>query len=277
MSRGGILYIKEDTVIHKLDGSIKFLLLLVWTASIFLFNDLRVFIFFFILGLVLLKIAKVPLKTYKPLLIFIILFTIMNSLFLIVITPEYGSTLTGTTTPIITVFGRILSLETLWFALTLSMKYLSIFPIMMLFIFTTHPSKFACSLNKIGVPYKIAYSVNIALRYIPDVRDEFLSIKNAQEARGVAFKRGDANIFVRVKNYNTILLPLVMTSLSRIEIISNAMDLRGFGHSKKRTWYSYEKYKGIDLITLILTIILFIVALYLKINILKGFWYPQFL
>ena len=50
---------------------------------------------------------------------------------------------------------------------------------------TTHPSQFAASLNQIGVPYKFAYSVSLTLRYIPDVQEEFFTIRKAQEARGL--------------------------------------------------------------------------------------------
>lgn len=274
MSRSGTLYINSNSPIHEIDGSIKFLLLLVWTICVFLFNDLRVFLGFFSVGFILLNIAKIPFKSIKPLFLFIIMFTIMNSIFLIIVTPEYGSTLTGTKTSLIAFKGISLPLETIWFALTLSMKYLAIFPIMMLFIFTTHPSKFASSLNKIGVSYKVAYAINIALRYIPDVRDEFKNIMHAQEARGVAFRKGDASLIKRLKNYNTILLPLVLSSLNRVEIISNAMDLRGFGSQNKRTWYSSQKYRKNDLFIFILMIILLISSLYIKFNILTGFWYP---
>lgn len=274
MSKTNTLYIEKDSFFHKIDGSIKFLLLLVWTACIFLFNDFRVFATFFILGIILLIVAKIPFKALKPLFIFIIMFTLANSFFLILITPDYGDKLVGQTTPIFTLFGKSLSLETIWFAITLSMKYLSIFPIMMLFIFTTHPSKFASSLNKIGVSYKVAYAINIALRYIPDVKEEFKNIMHAQEARGVAFKKGDAPFYIRLKNYNTILLPLVVSSLNRVEVISNAMDLRGFGRDKKRTWYSSQKYVVFDFITLCATILLLILAIVLKLYFCKGFWYP---
>ncbi|MGL5356331.1 MAG: energy-coupling factor transporter transmembrane component T family protein [Cetobacterium sp.] len=274
MSRAGTLYLEKTSVIHKIDGSIKFLLLLVWTASVFLFNDFRIFIAFFLTGIVLLKVAKIPFKSIKPLFLFIVMFTIMNSLFLIVVTPEYGSTLTNTTTALLTIKNITLSLETIWFAVTLSMKYLAVFPIMMLFIFTTHPSKFASSLNKIGVSYKVAYAINIALRYIPDVRDEFKNIMHAQEARGVAFRKEDANIITRLKNYNTILFPLVLSSLNRVEVISNAMDLRGFGNKSKRTWYSSQKYGFADFLTIFLMIGLLSISIYLKLYILKGFWYP---
>lgn len=274
MAKMGTLYIEKNSPIHQLDGSIKFLMLIIWTASVFIFNDFRVFLGFFIIGMGLLKIAKIPFKEIRPLFIFILLFTIMNSVFLILVTPEYGSQLTGTSTTIFAFKDYKLTVETLWFALTLSMKYLAVFPIMMLFIFTTHPSKFASSLNKIGVSYKVAYAINIALRYIPDVRDEFKNIMHAQEARGVAFRKGEASMLTRLRNYNTILIPLVLSSLNRIEVVSNAMNLRGFGKNKKRTWYNGEKYKKIDFVVLGIIILELLIALYLKAEIFKGFWYP---
>ena len=54
---------------------------------------------------------------------------------------------------------------------------------------TTHPSQFASSLNQIGVSYKIAYSVSLTLRYIPDVQEEYQTIKLSQEARGVELSK----------------------------------------------------------------------------------------
>ena len=47
-----------------------------------------------------------------------------------------------------------------------------------------------------------------------------------------------ANLIHRLKAASTILIPLVLSSMERIETISNAMELRGFGKEKKRTWYS---------------------------------------
>ena len=54
---------------------------------------------------------------------------------------------------------------------------------------TTHPSQFASSLNQIGVRYKIAYSVILTLRYIPDLQEEFFTIKISQEARGMELSK----------------------------------------------------------------------------------------
>ena len=46
----------------------------------------------------------------------------------------------------------------------------------------------------------------------------------------------------RIKNASAILLPLILSSLDRIDTISNIMELRGFGKHKKRSWYSYRKF-----------------------------------
>lgn len=105
-------------------------------------------------------------------------------------------------------------------------------PFTLIFIYTTHPSQFASSLHKIGLPYKIAYAINIALRYIPNIQAEYTLIKHAQEARGVPFEKGEARLFQRIKNRVTIFWPLIIHSLDRIDTISNAMDLRGFGKKK---------------------------------------------
>ncbi|MGL5049033.1 MAG: energy-coupling factor transporter transmembrane component T family protein [Fusobacteriaceae bacterium] len=274
MSRTGMLYIDRESPIHRLDGSVKLLMMLLWIGGVFLFNDFRIFLGFFIFGIGLLKIAKIKIKEIKPLFVFILLFTFMNSFFLMLITPQYGNLLTGTKKVIMTILGRTITLETLWFAITLSMKYIAIFPIMSLFIFTTHPTRFASSLNKIGVQYKVAYAINIALRYIPDLRDEFIIIMKAQEARGIAFKKGDANLITRLKNYKNIVVPLVISSLNRIDTVTNAMNLRGFGIEKNRTWYGEKKYDKIDFLFLLSSITLFIVAIIIKQKFFKNFWYP---
>lgn len=274
MSKSGSLYIHKASPLHQLDGSIKFLLLITWTVFVFMFMDIRIFTAMIVLGFGLLKIAQIEYKSIRPLLLFVIVFTLFNSLFLILITPSYGSELAGTSHRLVDIFGSPLTTETLFFALTLSFKYIAILPVTFLFIFTTHPSKFASSLNRLGVSYKVAYAINIALRYIPDVQDEMQNIINAQEARGIPFKKGDAPFFTRFKNHITIVVPMLISSLNRIEVVSNAMELRGFGRHKTRSWYGREKFTQKDLMWFVFALGLIPVGIYLKHKGMNLFWYP---
>lgn len=274
MSKSGSLYIERQSMFHSLDGSIKLLMLIAWTFFAFAFLDARVFIAMIVMGVVMLKISKLPNKAIWPLLLFIFIFTLFNSVLLLLITPEFGSKLTGTYTEAIRVGFYTITFETIFYCVTLSLKYIAIMPITILFIFTTHPSNFASSLNRIGVPYRVAYSVSIALRYIPDVKAEVENIINAQEARGVAFRKGDAGIGKRLKNYATVMMPLLLSSFNRIETVSNAMDLRGFGKNKKRTWYQRRKYSKLDITFAAISAVVLILAVAIKAVVGAVYWYP---
>ena len=75
----------------------------------------------------------------------------------------------------------------------------------------------------------------LALRYIPDIQRDYRDISLAQQARGTEMSK-KASLIDRLKAASAILIPLILSSMERIETISNAMELRGFGKEKKRTW-----------------------------------------
>ena len=64
----------------------------------------------------------------------------------------------------------------------------------------------------------------------------------------MAFEKGEASLWVRMKNRVLIFWPLIIHSLERIDTVSNAMDLRGFGKKDKRTWFYTSKAKREDFI-----------------------------
>ena len=273
MNNTGSLYIDKPSFLHKLDGGVKLIWVLIWSIFTFLFMDLRIFLGLIIIGSVLLYLSKIEWRSIRTLVGFILAFTVFNSILLLVLTPNHGAELAGSTTPLFKIGFYTLTLENLFYVLTISCKYIALLPITLIFLFTTHPSKFASSLNRIGVPYKVAYTVSIALRYVPDIQREVKHIIMAQEARGVAFKKGDAPLGKILKNYVTVLIPLVLGSLDRIEVVSNAMDLRGFGKAKTRTWYVREPITKSDKIALVIGILFLIGGLILKGQI-AYFWYP---
>ena len=107
-----------------------------------------------------------------------------------------------------------------------------------LFVSTTNLSEFAASLNRIGVSYKTSCSVALALRYIPEIQlqREYHDIAQSQQARGIGMGK-KASLVRRLKAASSILMPLILSGMDRIEVISNAMELRGFGKNKKRMLY----------------------------------------
>ncbi|MBQ2769979.1 MAG: energy-coupling factor transporter transmembrane protein EcfT, partial [Clostridia bacterium] len=165
--------------------------------------------------------------------------------------PEEGVAIYGSRTVICHLFGRYyLIWEQLFYQFNVVLKYLVMIPLVLLFVCTTNPSEFAASLNRIGVSYKIAFSVALAMRYIPDVQREYRDISLSLQARGVEMTE-KAGLFQRMKNVATILFPLIMTSMQKIEIISNAMELRSFGKEKKRSWYAARPFAAADYVVIV--------------------------
>ena len=156
--------------------------------------------------------------------------------------------------------------EQLFYELNVILKYFATIPMALLFILTTDPSEFAASLNKIGISYRVAYTVSIALRYIPDVQRDYKDISFAQQARGIDLSSKE-KLSKRIKNSAAILMPLIFSSLERIDKISLAMELRAFGNNKKRTWYNSRKFGKTDYISIaILLIIVAISIAMVKVN-----------
>lgn len=100
----------------------------------------------------------------------------------------------------------------------------------------------------------------LALRYIPDIQREYHDIAQSQQARGIGMSK-KASLVRRLKVASSILIPLILSGMDRIEVISNAMELRGFGKKSKRTWYTQRPFVRRDFIALGVGVVLLAVSL----------------
>lgn len=219
--------------------------------------DTRVLVCMLLISAVVFKVSKIKIRDIRIVLGLAAVFLLMNNLFVYLFAPEYGVELYGSRDVLFTIAGPYtITLQQLFYHLNMTMKVICVVPVALLFIACTDPSEFAASLASIGVSYRIGYSVSLALRYIPDVQREYHNISQAQQARGIDLS-GKDKLFTRLKNSVAILLPLILSSLNRIETVSNAMELRGFGKKKKRTWYARRQMKRNDWLTIgfVLTIL----------------------
>ena len=267
-------YVERSSPVHRLTGATKLVCLLLWSFAAMSTYDTRLLVLLTVLSFVLFGLSKIRFSDVSFLLSFMAAFMILNNILIFVFSPQHGVTLYGTSHPLFSLGGRyVVTQEQLFYHLNLILKYFATIPIVLLFVCTTNPSEFAASLNRIGVKYTIAYSVALALRYIPDIQKEYHEISQAQQARGIEMSRKQ-NLIRRLKSASSILIPLILSSMDRIETISNAMELRGFGKNKKRTWYMARPFRKADFAAMIVCVLL--LAASNVMNIVNGgrFWNP---
>lgn len=247
--------------IHKLTGATKLIALVFWALASMVTYDTRILGEMFIFSIIMFKVSKVKFKDISFVLYFILVFLLINNIAIFFFSPYEGVEIYKTRTDLFHLFGPYtVTTQQLFYQFNVTLKYFSIIPMALLFMVTTNPSEFAASLNRIGVSYKISYSVAIALRYIPDIQRDYHDISFAQQARGIDMSK-KAGLTSRVKNSAAIIMPLIFSSLERIESISSAMELRAFGNNKKRTWYSGRPFEKRDYIAIAIVVCVFIAAL----------------
>lgn len=269
-------YIERDSKIHDLTGATKFVCLMLWSFAAMFTYDTRFLAILALASFILFPIGHIRLKDVSFMLGFTAAFLLMNSVLVYLFSPQHGTTIYGSCTYMFGLTGKYApTKEQLFYHLNYLLKYLATIPIILLFVTTTNPSEFAASLNKIGVKYSIAYAVALALRYIPDVQKQFHEISQAQQARGIEMSK-KAKVTDRLKSASAILIPLIMSSMERIDVISNAMELRRFGQNKKRTWYMARKFTALDICCMVVSGLLVVIAAYLN-HINGGRFYNPFI
>ena len=254
-------YIDRPSPIHRLTGATKLVCLLLWSFASMITYDTRLLAVLPVISFVLFSISRIRLKDVSFMLSVTAVFMLLNNIMVFVFSPQHGVSIYGSKTVLFTIGGPyVVTAEQLFYHLNLVLKYLAAIPMVLLFVSTTNPSEFAASLNRIGVSYKISYSVALALRYIPDIQREYHDIAQSQQARGIEMSK-KVSLVRRLKAASSILIPLILSSMDRIEIISNAMELRGFGKNKKRTWYMARRFTAADIISMALCAALLIGAI----------------
>lgn len=266
-----------DTPIHRLSGLTKLIGFLFLTFAVMFSFDIRMILFIMVFSFALLKVSQIKYSQIKLMVIYVAVFLLTNTLITYLFSPEEGVKIYGTRHEIYHFIGRYnLTLEQLFYQTTKFFKYASVIPLGIIFLLTTNPSEFASALNRVGVNYKAAYAVALTLRYFPDVQRDYLDISLAQQARGLELSN-KAKLKDRFKNSLLIVLPLIFSTLDRIESISNAMDLRGFAKSKSRTWYNSKKMTRADYTAIAISAFIFLATLSVSIFINRGRFYNPFI
>lgn len=253
-------YVDKDNVIYNLSGLTKLIVFICMTVAVMFSYDIRFILCVLVLSLLLFRVAELKLSQIKTMLIYVAVFLAMNFVLTFVFNPTYGTEVYGTTHELFRINDYlVVTAEQLLYQISKTGKYASVVPLGMMFLLTTNPSEFAASLNRAGISYKGTYAVSLTLRYFPDTVRDYNDIALAQQSRGLDLSKKE-KIGIRIKNIVNICVPLIMGTLERIDKITNAMDLRGFGKHKKRTWYVTEPLKRNDYIAIAFGVLVLLIS-----------------
>ena len=268
-------YIDRPSQIHRLTGACKLVCLITWSLAAMTSFYTPLLIARTIGSFILFRVANLKVKDISFMLGIMFAYILLNNVLIFLFSPDHGTSIYGTETVLFRLFGPyVVTAEQLFYHLNVILKNACTIPIVLLFICTTNPSEFAASLNGIKVSYKASYALALTLRYFPDTIRNYGDISIAQQSRGLDLSKKE-KLGVRIKNVMNICVPLIFSTMDRIDVISNAMDLRAFGKHKKRTWYAKKPMAKLDYICIGVCVFILLAVILIATFINHGrFWNP---
>jgi energy-coupling factor transport system permease protein len=144
---------------------------------------------------------------------------------------------------------------------TYALRFLAIISSTSVFFVTTSPDELEQIMKWMKVPRDVVFAFVTAVRFIPVVMLDTFQIMDAQKSRGLELEKG--NLVTRVRNMVPILIPLVVNSVIRSGEMAEAMESRGYGSTPRPTSLYRMKLKWYDWTVFIVSVALFVVALYI--------------
>ena len=104
----------------------------------------------------------------------------------------------------------------------------------MQFFTSSSPQDFTLMLIKFKVPYRFAMLVGLGVRFLPLMKAEYISIIDSQRTRGLRME----SVWDNLKGIFPTFLPFLYRAVRRSTETALAMELRGYGRTKTRTFSS---------------------------------------
>jgi energy-coupling factor transport system permease protein len=103
----------------------------------------------------------------------------------------------------------------------------------LVFLATTRVEEVAYALGRMGVPYKVGFTLTLAFRLVPLFFDAAATIVQAQRCRGLRVDRG--GVRARLRTFAPVVVPVFVGALRRADRMAMALELRGFNSGRPRT------------------------------------------
>lgn len=158
----------------------------------------------------------------------------------------------------IPLLGTPVSAESLAYAGTQLLRFLTMVSVGFPLAFAMAPADFGVTFRRLGVPDKFAYGVDLTFRFLPSFAADMQTTIDAQKIRGFDYESGASGLIGRLRRTMPIVVPTVINAIAGAEDTIDAMDLRGFG-TGPRSWLRHLVFDRLDRILVTMLVAMLVV------------------
>jgi energy-coupling factor transport system permease protein len=226
MSEQTLAYIDNNSVIHRADALCKLLWVLVVVISTFQFQtNLSRGLMLLVLLFTAVVVARVPLGTIWKVAPLIFGVAFLLGAFHYFVTPG--------TTPLFSVGPFVVMQEPLEEGAAFFFRLSIMVMVSFLLIWTTDIRDLMVGLVHVGMAYRFAFAIFMALRFLPLIQQEVDAVRSAHAIRGQAAR---SQLSHRFRLWQRYLFTVIVNGLRKAENTAVAIESRGFGAYPDRTF-----------------------------------------
>lgn len=216
--KGMLQYVHGNTPLHRLSPLVKLLLAIAICALCFAANSLPLLLALIALDVGLGFLGGIGRQTLRTLLA-LCKFTSIIFLLQIFFVPSGNALLT---LPL----GLRITDQGLRFSALICLRLIgATLPLTVMLTVTRLPDLTRALVRTLHIPYRYAFAFTTAIRFIPILARDMAAVIEAQTARGVEL---DGNLFQRLRLLLPLCVPLLVSSVRKIESGAISAELRGF-------------------------------------------------
>jgi energy-coupling factor transport system permease protein len=163
--------------------------------------------------------------------------------------------------------------ERAFYALSMLARVFSLASMTILIPYSFNPALYGITFRRLGLPDKIAYAMDLTMRFVPTYARDFQVTMDAQRARGYEIEKLTGGLVSQVRKLAPLIVPVTIQAIAGSEDIIDAMDLRAFG-VRPRTWLEELHYRPRDRALIAFGVVAFVCTLALSFVGLFQFWIP---
>jgi len=167
-----------------------------------------------------------------------------------------------------------ITVERAFFAVSQFVRVVSIAIMTILIPYSLDPALYGITFKGLGLPDKLAYAMDLTMRFVPTFGRDFQLTMDAQRARGYELEKIKGGLIEQVRKLGPIFVPVTIHAIISSEDIIDAMDLRAFGVGP-RTWLQVLQRNLRDHILIWAGVVMVALSFSLAFFGLGRFWVPE--
>jgi energy-coupling factor transport system permease protein len=245
--RAAFRYLGQGSWLARRDPRVLLLAPILFVIGASQLRDVRHLVVVLLLGLSYYSLAGIPWRAVRVQWIYLLVVITFVALVNALITGGRSGTFSGPTHVLLTIppFGAELTAEGLSLAASQLVRYAGFAAVGIPIAFAIAPGDLGVAFRRLGLGDRIAFMIDLTIRFVPNLATEFAETIDAQRVRGYDPTARVGGPITRLRRAGPIFVPVVIGSIAGAEDTIDAMDLRGFGVGR-RTWYRHLALSRVD-------------------------------